>query len=195
MLESSPHEVTFLLKAWSAGDESAREKLVPLVHRELHRMAGRYMAGERSGHTLQTTALVNEVYLRLVDTCEMDWKNRAHFFAICAQLMRRILTDFARSRRSIKRGGGAAKIPLDESLLPGRGSPAEFVALDDALNALTVVDERKSQVVELRFFGGLSVRETAEVLQVSPETVLRDWRLAKAWLLREMSREHAMKVE
>ena len=195
MLESSPHEVTLLLKAWSAGDESAREKLVPLVHRELHRMAGRYMAGERSGHTLQTTALVNEVYLRLVDTCEMDWKNRAHFFAVCAQLMRRILTDFARSRRSIKRGGGAPAIPLDESLLPGRGSPAEFVALDDALNALTVVDERKSRVVELRFFGGLSVRETAEVLQVSPETVLRDWRLAKSWLLREMSREQAMKVE
>ena len=189
MLESSPHEVTLLLKAWSAGDERAREKLVLLVHRELHGLAGRYMAGERPGHTLQTTALVNEVYLRLVDTCEMDWKNRAHFFAICAQLMRRILTDFARSRRSIKRGGGAAAIPLDECLLPGRGSPAEFVALDDALNALTVVDERKSQVVELRFFGGLSVRETAEVLKVSPETVLRDWRLAKMWLLREMSRE------
>ena len=189
MLESSSHEVTVLLQAWSTGDESARGKLVPLVYRELHRMADRYMAGERSGHTLQTTALVNEVYLRLVDTSEMDWKNRAHFFAICAQLMRRILTDFARSRPSIKRGGGAAAIPLDESLLPGRGSPAEFVALDDALNALTVVDERKSQVVELRFFGGLSVQETAEVLKVSPETVLRDWRLAKMWLLREMSPE------
>jgi RNA polymerase sigma factor (TIGR02999 family) len=188
MLESSPHEVTVLLKAWSAGDESAREKLVPLVYRDLHRMAQRYMAGERSGHTLQTTALVNEVYLRLVDTCEMNWQNRAHFFAICAQLMRRILTDFARSHRSLKRGAGAAAIPLDESLLGGWGSPAEFVVLDDALNALTVVDERKSQVVELRFFGGLSVRETAEVLKVSPETVLRDWRLAKVWLLREMSR-------
>jgi len=189
MLESSPHEITALLKAWSAGDESAREKLVTVVYRELHRMAGRYMAGERSGHTLQTTALVNEVYLRLVNTREMDWQNRAHFFAICAQLMRRILTDFARSRRSLKRGGNGAAIPLDESLLTGRGSPAEFVALDDALNALTVVDERKSRVVELRFFGGLSVRETAEVLKVSPETVLRDWRLAKVWLLREMSRE------
>jgi len=195
MLESSPQELTVLLKAWSAGDQSAREKLVPLVHRELHRMAGRYMAGERSGHTLQTTALVNELYLRLVDTCEMDWKNRAHFFAVCAQLMRRILTDFARSRRSIKRGAGAAAIPLDESLLPGRGSPAEFVALDDALNALAVLDERKCRVVELRFFGGLSVRETAEVLNVSPETVLRDWRLAKVWLLREMSREKHHKVE
>src|SRR5215470_3294234 len=189
MLESSPHEVTLLLKAWSTGDESAREKLVPLVYRELHLMADRYMAGERSGHTLQTTALVNEVYLRLVDTCEMDWKNRAHFFAICAQLMRHILTDFARSRRSIKRGGGAAAIPLEESLLAGRGSPGAFVALDDALNALTVIDGRKSRVVELRFFGGLSVQETAEVLKVSPETVLRDWRLAKAWLRREISRE------
>ena len=189
MLESSPHEVTFLLKAWSAGDESAREKLVPVVYRELHRMAGRYMAGERSGHTLQATALVNEVYLRLADTSEMDWQNRAHFFAICAQLMRHILTDFARSHRSLKRGGGAAAIPLDESLHTGRGSPAEFVALDDALKALTVLDERKSRVVELRFFGGLSVQETAEVLKVSPETVLRDWRLAKVWLLREMSPE------
>ena len=186
MLESSPHEVTLLLKAWSAGDESAREKLVPMVYRELHRMAGRYMAGERSGHTLQTTALVNEVYLRLVNTYEMDWQNRSHFFAICAQLMRRILTDFARSRLSLKRGAGAAEIPLDESLLEGVGSSAKFVALDDALNALAAVDERKSRVVELRFFGGLSVRETAEVLKVSPETVLRDWRLAKAWLLREM---------
>ena len=190
MLESSPHEVTLLLKAWSSGDESAREKLVPLVHRELHRMAGRYMAGERSGHTLQTTALVNEVYLRLVDTCEMDWKNRAHFFAICAQLMRRILTDFARSRRSLKRGGGAAAIPLDESLLGGKGSSASFEDLNDALNALALFDERKSQVVELRFFGGLNVRETAEVLKVSPETIQRDWRLAKVWLLREMSKEH-----
>ena len=186
MLESSPHEVTLLLKAWSAGDESAREKLVPMVYRELHRMAGRYMAGERSGHTLQTTALVNEVYLRLVNTYEMDWQNRSHFFAICAQLMRRILTDFARSRLSLKRGAGAAEIPLDESLLEGVGSSAKFVALDDALNALAAVDERKSRVVELRFFGGLSVQETAEVLKVSPETVLRDWRLAKAWLLREM---------
>ena len=162
MLESSPHEVTLLLKAWSSGDESAREKLVPMVYRELHRMAGRYMAGERSGHTLQTTALVNEVYLRLVNTYEMDWQNRSHFFAICAQLMRRILTDFARSRLSLKRGAGAAEIPLDESLLEGVGSSAKFVALDDALNALAAVDERKSRVVELRFFGGLSVRETAE---------------------------------
>ena len=189
MQESSPHEVTALLKAWSAGDESAREELVQVVYRELHRMARRYMAGERSDHTLQTTALVNEVYLRLVNTHEMDWQNRAHFFAICAQLMRRILTDFARSRRSLKRGGGEAAIPLDESLFTGRGSSAEFVALDDALNALACVDERKSRVVELRFFGGLGVRETAEVLKVSPETVLRDWRLAKAWLLREMSGE------
>src|SRR5215470_8318203 len=118
------HEVTQLLKAWTARDEEALDKITPLVYEQLHQLADRYMAGERSGHTLQTTALVNELYLRLVDTCEMDWKNRAHFFAVCAQLMRRILTDFARSRRSIKRGGGAAAIPLDESLLPGRGSPA-----------------------------------------------------------------------
>ena len=190
MLESSPHEVTVLLKAWSAGDESAREKLVQVVHRELHSMARRYMAGERSGHTLQPTALVNELYLQLVNTREMNWQNRAHFFAMCAQLMRRILTDFARSRRSLKRGGGAASIPLDESLFAGKDSPASFEALDDALNALAVFDERKSQVVELRFFGGLNVRETAEVLKVSPETVQRDWRLAKVWLLREMSKEH-----
>jgi len=189
MLESSPNEVTVLLKAWSAGDESAREKLVHVVHRELHSMARRYMAGERSGHTLQPTALVNELYLQLVNTREMDWQNRAHFFAMCAQLMRRILTDFARSRRSLKRGGGAAPIPLDESLVAGRGS-SSFEALDDALHALAVFDERKSQVVELRFFGGLNVRETAEVLKVSPETVQRDWRLAKVWLLREMSQEH-----
>ena len=129
MLESSPHEVTVLLKAWSAGDESAREKLVQVVHRELHSMARRYMAGERSGHTLQPTALVNELYLQLVNTREMNWQNRAHFFAMCAQLMRRILTDFARSRRSLKRGGGAASIPLDESLFAGKDSPASFEAL------------------------------------------------------------------
>jgi RNA polymerase sigma factor (TIGR02999 family) len=189
MLESSSHEVTLLLKAWSAGDESAREKLVPVVYRELHRMARRYMAGERSGHTLQTTALVNELYLQLVNTREMDWQNRAHFFAMCAQLMRRILTDFARSRRSLKRGGGEAAVPLDESLVAGKGSTANFVALDDALNALAAFDERKCRVVELRFFGGLNVRETADVLKVSPETVLRDWRLAKVWLLQEMGRE------
>src|SRR5215467_1772470 len=142
-------------------------------------MAGRYMAGERSGHTLQTTALVNEVYLRLVDTCEMDWKNRAHFFAICANLMRRVLTDFARSRRSIKRGGGDALLPFDEELFGKSDRAAGMVALDDALNALARIDERKSRVVELRFFGGLSANETAQVLGVSVETVLRDWKLAK----------------
>jgi len=195
MLESSPHEVTVLLKAWSAGDESAREKLVRVVHRQLHSMARHYMAGERSAHTLQPTALVNELYLQLVNTREMDWQNRAHFFAMCAQLMRRILTDFARARRSLKRGGGAVAIPLDESLIPGKGSPTSFEALDDALNALALFDQRKSQVVELRFFGGLNVRETAEVLKVSPETVQRDWRLAKAWLLREMTQETAQGAE
>ena len=198
MLESSPHEVTVLLKAWSAGDESAREKLVQVVHRQLHSMARRFLAGERSAHTLQPTALVNELYLQLVNAREMNWQNRAHFFAMCAQLMRRILTDFARARRSLKRGGGAAAVPLDESLMAAKDSPPTFEALDDALNALAVFDERKSQVVELRFFGGLNVGETAEVLKVSPETVQRDWRLAKVWLLREMSKgtgpEGQMKV-
>lgn len=191
MLESSPHEVTLLLKAWSAGDEYAREKLVQVVYRELHSMARRYMTGERSGHTLQPTALVNEVYLRLVNTREIDWQNRAHFFGMCAQLMRNILTDFARSRLSLKRGGGAGTIPLDEALHARRGSTVDIAALDDALKALAAVDERKSRVVELRFFGGFTTAETAEVLKVSEETVMRDWRLAKLWLLREMAREQS----
>lgn len=189
MLESSPHEVTLLLKAWRAGDEGAQERLVQVVYPELHAMARHFMVGERPGHTLQTTALVNEVYLRLVHAREMDWQNRAHFFAICARLMRRILTDFARSRRSLKRGGGAAPVPVNESLATASDRPPDFVALDDALKALAAVDERKSHVVELRFFGGLSVEETAEVLQVSQETVLRDWRLAKVWLFRTLSTE------
>jgi len=180
------HEVTQLLNAWSAGDEEALEKLTPLVYRELHRAAQRYMAGERSGHTLQATALINEVYLRLVDAKRMDWQNRAHFFGVCAQLMRRILTDFARSRRYKKRGGGAAHMPLDEALVVGSQPDRELVELDEALKKLALVDERKSRVVELRFFGGLDVRETAAVLNVSSETVMRDWRLAKVWLMREL---------
>jgi len=183
------NEVSQLLNSWSNGDEQALEKLVPLVYRELHRMARRYMASERPGHTLQTTALINEVYLRLVDSPQISWQNRAHFFAICAQLMRRILTDFARSRSSQKRGGAAFHVPFDEALFEGRDSPADIVALDDALKTLAVTDERKSRVVELRFFGGLSVPETAEVLKVSSETVMRDWKMAKVWLLRELSEE------
>jgi len=181
------HEVTGLLKAWSAGDEEALQKLTPVVYRELHRAARRYMAGERSSHTLQATALINEVYLRLIDARRMDWQNRTHFFAVCAQVMRRILTDFARSRRYQKRGGGAAHIPLDEALVVGAQPDSDLVELDEALKKLALVDERKSRVVELRFFGGLDVKETAKVLNVSSETVMRDWRLAKVWLVRELS--------
>ena len=183
------HEVTELLQAWSAGDESALEKLAPLVYDELHRTAHRYMVREQAGHPLQTTALVNEVYMRLVKVREVSWQGRTHFFAVCARMMRRILTDFARSRRYLKRGGCADHLPFDEERFPGREPHADIVALDDALNVLAKVDRRKSQVVELRFFGGLSVEETAHVLGVSVETVQRDWRLSKVWLLREMSGE------
>jgi len=182
------HNVTDLLTAWSGGDEAALEKLVPLVYQELHRTAHRYMARERSSHILQTTALINEVYMRLVDFQAMNWQNRNHFFGICANLMRRVLTDFARSRRFLKRGGNAIHVTFDEGLFGGQERAAGIVALDDALNALAVLDERKSRVVELRFFGGLSVEETAKVLDVSVETVMRDWKLAKVWLLREMSK-------
>jgi RNA polymerase sigma factor (TIGR02999 family) len=181
------HEVTGLLQAWSAGDEEALQKLTPLVYQELHRAARRYMAGERSSHTLQATALINEVYLRLIDGRRMDWQNRAHFFAVCAQLMRRILTDFARSRRYQKRGGGAQHLPFDEALWVTSQPNTDMVALDDALKRLALVDQRKSRVVELRFFGGLDVKQIAEVLKVSNETVMRDWKLAKVWLLRDLS--------
>ena len=186
---SSPLDITALLVDWSKGDKSALDKLFPLVERELHRLARSYMRKENPDHTLQTTALVNEAYLRLVDQRNTNWQNRAHFFAICAQLMRRILTDFARSRSYQKRGGAAFHVPFDEALFEGRDSPADIVALDDALKTLAVTDERKSRVVELRFFGGLSVPETAEVLKVSSETVMRDWKMAKVWLLRELSEE------
>ena len=183
------HEVTALLQAWSAGDQAALEKLTPLVYEELRLTAHQYMARERTGHTLQTTALVNEVYVRLVKGTQVSWQNRAHFFAVCAQMMRRVLTDFARSRRYLKRGGDAARVPFDEALIAGQEVPTDILALDDALKALSSFDQRKGRVVEMRFFGGLSVEETAEVLQVSVETVHRDWRLAKTWLLRELSRE------
>jgi RNA polymerase sigma-70 factor, ECF subfamily len=178
-----------LLKAWDAGDELALERLTPLVYAELHRAAHRYMTGERSEHTLQTTALINELYLRLVDFQHIDWQNRAHFFGICAQLMRRVLVDFSRARSSQKRGGNAPQFSFDEELMISNAAQPDLVALDDALKALATVDERKSRVVELRFFGGLDVRETAEVLRVSSETVMRDWKLAKAWLFRELSQE------
>jgi RNA polymerase sigma-70 factor (ECF subfamily) len=183
----STHEVTLLLKAWSAGDEQALAKLTPLVYRQLHQIAQRYMRGERSGHTLQTTALVNEAYLRLVDCGQVNWQDRAHFFAISANLMRRILIDFARSRGYLKRGGAVPHIPLEEAPSVSDEADVNLIALDDALKTLAAVDERKSKVVELKFFGGLSVEETAEVLRVSSDTVIRDWRLAKLWLLRELS--------
>ena len=187
----SSHEVTSLLKAWSSGDEQALERLTPLVYRQLHQVARRYMAGERSGHTLQTTALVNEVYLRLVDCGRVNWQDRAHFFAMSAQLMRRILIDFARSRDYLKRGGAIPHISLEEAPSVCEEPDVNLVALDDALKALAAVDERKSKVVELKFFGGLNVEETAEVLRVSSDTVMRDWKLAKIWLLRELSRGRA----
>lgn len=179
-------EVTELLLSWSQGEQGALDKLIPIVHNELSRLAHYYMAGERSGHTLQTTALVNEAYLRLVDSSRVHWQNRAHFFAVSAQLMRRILVDFARSRNYEKRGGGAQQVSLDESMIVSEDRDGDLVALDNALTGLAVVDHRKSRVVELRFFGGLTEQEAAEVLKVSAETVRRDWRLARAWLLREM---------
>jgi RNA polymerase sigma-70 factor (ECF subfamily) len=180
-------EVTGLLRAWSAGDDGALNKLAPLVYQELHQAARHYMAKERTGHTLQATALINEVYLRLIDARRMDWQNRAHFFAVSAQIMRRILIDFARSRLYKKRGGGVPHLPLDETLIVSPEPDGDLIALDDALKRLSTMDERKGRVVELRFFGGLDVKETAEVLKVSDETVMRDWKLAKVWLLRDLS--------
>ena len=189
MSAPSTQEVTEMLVAWSNGDESALERLIPLVHDELHRLAHRYMNQERPGHMLQTTALVNEAYLRLVDSSHVRWQNRAHFFAVSAKLMRRILVDFARSRNYLKRGGNAVQVSLDKVFAIMPEQDPDVVALDEALNALAAIDERKSRVVELRFFGGLNIEETAEVLKVSPDTVMRDWRLAKLWLLRELSAE------
>jgi RNA polymerase sigma factor (TIGR02999 family) len=188
---SSAQNVTRLLQDWRRGNSVALEELLPLVHQELRRLARRHMFGERAGHTLQTTALVNEAYLRLANSRRVNWQNRAHFFAISAQLMRRILVDHARARGYQKRGGGIPKVTLDEALIGPEERGRDLVALDDALTALAEVDVRKSKVVELRFFGGLSVEETAEVLKVSPETVMRDWRLAKAWLAREMKQSEA----
>jgi len=189
MEESSSHEVTRLLQAWGAGDQSALKRLMDVVYGELHNLASHYMAAEQVGHTLQTTALVNEVYVRLVDVKHVGWEDRAHFFALCAQLMRRVLIDFARSRNYQKRGGRIPHVELYEAATISIETGPEILAVDEALKSLAKVDERKSQVVELRFFGGLTVDETAAVLKVSPETVNRDWRLAKAWLLRELSGE------
>jgi RNA polymerase sigma factor (TIGR02999 family) len=189
---SSP-DVTQLLQAWSRGDCSALEKLTPLVYKELHRLAHRYMGWEHTGHVLQTTALVNEAYLRLTGSRQQNWQNRAHFFAISAQLMRQILVDFARSRHRQKRGGGLEPVSLDEALVLSDEREPDLVALDEALKALAAIDKQKSQVVELRFFGGLSVEETAGVLKVSAEKIRRDWNLARTWLYREMSEGTASK--
>jgi RNA polymerase sigma factor (TIGR02999 family) len=184
---SSESGITVLLRAWNGGDHQALEKLIPLVYRELHRTARRYMARESPGHILQSTALVNETYLELEKLGEIDWQDRGHFYAVCAQLMRRTLTNYARSRLFKKRGGDAQRVHFDESWVVSGDSRTDLIALDEALNQLALIDERKSQIVQLRFFVGLSVAETAVVLKVSEETVSRDWRLAKVWLLRELS--------
>ena len=181
MNQTAPAQVTDLLVAWSDGDKAAYDELVPLVYDELHRLAHRYMGGERTGHTLQTTALVDEAYLRLVDQ-RVRWQNRSHFFAIAAQVMRRILVDYARQRCYAKRGGAAQKVELNEAMLMARERSSELVALDEALKKLGEFDKRKSSVIELRFFGGLSVEEIADVLNVSVNTVKRDWSTARAWL-------------
>jgi RNA polymerase sigma factor (TIGR02999 family) len=183
---------TELLLAWGRGDTAAFDQLMPLVHAELHRMARRYMARERADHTLQATALVNEVYLRLIDVTQVRSQNRAQFFALAARVMRRVLVDFARARGSGKRGGGAEKVTLDEALVVSKEPPQDLVALDEVLQRLEAVHPRKSQVVELRYFGGLTLNETADVLHVSADTVRRDWRFAKLWLLRELTgtRQH-----
>ena len=191
MESPTSQQITQLLQAWGQGEETALNRLLPIVNQELRRLARRYMFGEHPGHTLQTTALVNEAYLRLVNAREVNWQNRAHFFALSAQLMRRILVDSARARRGQKRGGENPKVTLDEGLVGPREKGEDLVALDDALKTFAQVDARKSRMVELRFFGGLSVEETAEVLKVHPNTVLRDWRLAKMWLKREMSKAEA----
>jgi RNA polymerase sigma factor (TIGR02999 family) len=180
------HEVTKLLKDWSAGDKSALDQLMPLVHDELHRLARQYMRRERPGHLLQTSALVNEAYLRLVDASQVDWQNRAHFFGIAARLMRRILVEDARQRHRDKRGGSMIQVPLDEAVSLPQKQAANLVALDDALLTLALIDPRQSEIIELRFFGGMSIEETAEVLKVSPGTVARDWTFARAWLRKEM---------
>ena len=189
MPPQSSQEITKLLVAWSDGDDAALDQLAPLIHAELHRLAHRYMSRERPGHLLQTSALINEAYLRLIDWKNVRWQNRAHFFGVAAQLMRRILVDFARDKQYLKRGGGAFQVSLSEAASFVVHRSADFVALDEALNALAEIDPRKVKVVEMRFFAGLSVEEVAELLNVSKETVMRDWRLAKVWLLRELDGE------
>ena len=181
------NDLTQLLVSWSEGNKDALDKLVPLVYAELRRIARRYMGRESPGHTLQTSALINEAYVKLVDRRNVQWQNRAHFFAVSAQVMRHILIDHARSRHYAKRGAGARKISLDETAVLSDQRAADLVALDDALNALAQIDPRKSRIIELRFFGGLSIEETAEIMKIAPVTVTREWRAARAWLRREMS--------
>ena len=182
-----PQEITQLLLTWSKGDESALDQLIPLVYPELRRMARAYMGRENSEHTLQTSALINEAYLRLVNQQQVEWQDRAHFFAVAAQIMRHILVDHARKYRRDKRGGGTEHVPLDDIAVACDERATELMALDDALNRLAALDARKSQIVELRFFGGLTVDETAEVMKLAPITIMREWRAAKAWLGREVS--------
>lgn len=188
MTQTSTHEVTRLLLDWSNGDKTALDKLMPLIYEELRRLAHRYMSRERAGHTMQTTALVNEAYVRLINRKNVHWQDRAHFFAIAAELMRTILVDHARSHATAKRGGGARKLSLEEALVVSQERAAEVVALDEALNALAVIDPKQSRIVELRFFGGLTIEETAEVLDLSAATIKREWTTAKAWLYHELSK-------
>ena len=189
MASADCSETTQLLRCWANGDQEALEKLTPRVYNELRRIAGHFIRNEQPGRTIETTALIHEAYLKLIDVTNVDWQHRAHFFAVAAQIMRRILLDRARRRVAAKRGGDAIKLNLDDVADIATGQAREVIQLEDALNALARIDPRKARVIELRFFGGLSVEETAEVLKVSPDTVLRDWRLARAWLLSEMSGE------
>jgi RNA polymerase sigma factor (TIGR02999 family) len=189
--QAVPHEVTQLLLDWNEGNQDALEQLMPLVYRELRRLAHQYLRRERDGHTLQTTDLVHEAYIRLVDQRRVRWQNRAHFFGIAAHLMRRILVDRARAHKRVKRGGGATMVSLDEAAAVSHKSPVDILALDEALMRLAEIDQRKARVVELRFFGGLEVEETAEVLKVSPITVMREWKMAKAWLHRALSTDES----
>jgi RNA polymerase sigma factor (TIGR02999 family) len=181
-------EITQLLSAWSNGDQKALDKLIPLVYEELHRLAARYMRRENPGHTLQTSALVNEAYIKLIGQKNVRWQNRAHFFGIAAQLMRRILVDHARTHGALKRGAGASKLPLDETAIVALDRSTDFILIDDALKNLAQIDPSKSRIVEMRFFGGLTTEEIAEVEKVSPSTIEREWRKAKAWLYREINR-------
>jgi RNA polymerase sigma factor (TIGR02999 family) len=187
LVNETPNEITAQLIAWSHGDEAARDTLIPAVYQELRRMADHYFRGESPGHSLQPTALVHEAYLRLIDQTKVDWQNRAHFFGVAAQMMRRILVDHAKAKHRVKRGGTSPRVSLDETVNLSNERDVELVALDEALKALEQLDERKSHIVELRYFGGLTVHETAQVLGVSDKTVMRDWNLAKAWLYQQLS--------